>query len=177
MSFEGEKSVEELMVLRYFTPIRRNCDGSCCECGACCDRVLMLTAEEKKGIKDYIHTNPELKKKIGEIYKERPHRKCPFLDVTKKNHKCLIYNIPFYPIICKTYNCDESKMDPKKVISLYKASIPEQVDMWHYFLDDPVDITDAWRLKDQLENIGLIKVPPLAMLYPENLPNLFKIIR
>ena len=101
MNFAGKKSIPELMLLRYFVPVRRNCDGSCCECGACCDRVLMLTKKEKKGIKHYLMSHPEIKAKIQNIYKDVPHRKCPFLDITQAEHKCMIYNSVDFPIICR----------------------------------------------------------------------------
>lgn len=169
-SFGGVKSPEELVRIQILFKIRLDSNNTCCQCGACCDRVLGLTAKERKEILRYLKENPEVKEYITMINKGHPHRKCPFLDHTKGSQKCMIYGKPFFPIICSTYCCDEKLMNKQLQGMMYIIDgMPELLDLWHYFLDDPVDITGSWRLKDAVSSEFNIRLGPPVLLEPEKM--------
>lgn len=167
--YGGQKSVDELLAIRYFPRIKRNCDGSCCQCGACCDRVLSLTPTEIRLIHKHLVRNKHIQRRVKALYKDMPHRMCPFFDYTKADGKCMIYRIKGYPMICDIYNCDESKMSKYEAIKGLKGEFPEYVDMWHEFFGDPIDISRAWRLKD----LGAY-IPTEYRLQPERLNEFFQ---
>ena len=81
-------------------------NGNCIECGNCCSRYLVMTQKEintiskyieKKKIKRQIHSVNVLSGKVFDFL-------CPFLDDTKSNHKCTIYEVR--PQICRDFKCD-----------------------------------------------------------------------
>ena len=81
-------------------------NGKCIECGNCCSRYLLMTQKEintiskyiqRKKIKQQIHSVNVLSGKVFDAT-------CPFLDDTKPNHKCTIYEIR--PQICRDFKCD-----------------------------------------------------------------------
>lgn len=168
-TFGGVKSPEELTRIRVLFESRLDNNHKCCHCGACCDRVLMLTKREKTGILRYLKKNPSVKKYIKRINEGHPHRKCPFLDHTKGSEKCMIYGYDFLPFNCKSYLCDETSINSNDVLMFYmKEGLPQSVDLWHLF-GDPVDITTSWQLKDNLSLQYGIRLGPTIMLYPEKL--------
>ena len=162
-TFSGRKTVEELTRIGYlFIQGRLDNAQHCCQCGACCDRVLMLTKSEQQGILSYLKEHPELKTRIETINEDIPHRKCPFLDHTREKEKCLIYGLNFFPVTCSTYLCNVKKTDPCQALKEYNGDIPEYVDMWHLIGDD-VDISRAWQIKDQLEIRKIFLKPSIGM--------------
>ena len=169
-SFGGVKSPEELVRIQILFKNRLDSNQTCCQCGACCDRVRGLTAKEREGILQYLKENPEVKEYITMINKGHPHRKCPFLDHTKDSKKCMIYDKPFYPIICRTYCCDKKSMNHQLEEMMYiRDGMLELLDLWHHFFDDPVDITTSWRLKDAVSSKFNIRLGPPVLLEPEKL--------
>ena len=167
-TFGGKRTLEDITTIRYLFRNRRDCDGKCCQCGSCCDRVLQLTEREIRGIRKYLKNNPEVRKKIDSINKGMPHRMCPFLDHTKADKKCLIYGAEFYPANCSGYNCDRKKIDQADLSYKLRGDIPKYVDMWH-LIGDPVDISKAWMIKDFLLIDYGLSLAPSIMLYPEKL--------
>ena len=154
-----------------------NFNGSCSDCGACCDRVLMMSLSEITQIRRYLAKNPEICKQIEEINQGLPHRMCPFLDHTRPHHKCLIYTVR--PIICRYYVCDERRIDGNGMLRDTKklGEIPYHVDLWNTFLGDSNDIAPAWRVKDFLEKDTGMRFNPEFLMEPENLPKILKKFR
>ena len=168
-TFGGKKTLEDLMAIRVLFAIggiRLDEGKRCCQCGACCDRVLKLSNEEQLNILACMKKHPEIRERIEEINKGKPHRKCPFLDHTRENKKCMIYDFECYPANCRIYMCDGHKPNPYLVANMYK-SIPKYVDLWH-LIGDPVDIAQAWEFKDILDSKGQYLVPEIY-LHPEKL--------
>lgn len=168
-TYGGQREVDDLLAIRYYPTVKRNCDGSCCQCGACCDRVLSLTPTEIRLIHKHLVRNKYITRRVNTLYKDKPHRMCPFLDYEKADCKCMIYRIKGFPMICGLYNCDESKMSRSDAIRGLKGEFPKYVDMWHEFFGDPNDISEAWYLKDRL---GLL-FPLEYRLQPERLNEIF----
>lgn len=173
-TFYGKRSLEDLTTIGFLFRNRRNCDGKCCQCGSCCDRVLQLTKREQRGILDYLKEHPEIRRTIDSINKGKPHRKCPFLDHTREKEKCLIYELKeFFPAICSTYNCDEEQINVQELFLKLRGDMPEYVDMWH-LIGDPENIAKAWEFTDSLSNHFGIRLGPQIMLYPEKLNTTIK---
>lgn len=80
-------------------------NGKCCGCGSCCGRILPVTVDEintirqyikKHGIKKQVHT-------LNVLSQEQIDFVCPFLDNSKPNKKCTIYEVR--PFICRDFLC------------------------------------------------------------------------
>lgn len=169
-SCRGTKTVEELRYIRVTQKDRRDSDGKCCECGACCDRVIMLSQYEQRKIQRYLKENPNIKKRVLEIYKSRPHSMCPFLDVTKAEHKCMIYHTYAFPMICRFFSCGNQK----NTIIVQRNDSPENVDLWARFFGD-TDITKYFIYYEQYQKIGAAKTIPLEVrLNPERFKDYFE---
>ena len=81
-------------------------NGKCTQCGKCCSNILPMTDEEievirkyikKRGIKEHKHMIPLAVPALDMT--------CPFLDDSKPNEKCTIYEVR--PAICKYFICSE----------------------------------------------------------------------
>ena len=97
-------------------------DGKCIQCGACCSRYLPLSQREIRQIKAYI-TKHNIKRQLhGVNVMAAPtlDHLCPFLDDTKPDHKCTIYEIR--PIVCKEFICSWRGETSKKVFK--EALVP-----------------------------------------------------
>lgn len=93
-------------------------DGKCSQCGNCCSDLLWLSEKEIKEIKSYIKKNKieEQKHTVPAPVSNPPiaDLTCPFLNMNKKDEKCVIY--PVRPLICKCFMCNEpdgAKNHPK----------------------------------------------------------------
>lgn len=81
-------------------------DGKCIQCGACCSRYLPLSQKEIKQLKTYIEKHNIKRQNHGVNVLAAPTLDlvCPFLDDTKPDHKCTIYEVR--PLVCKTFICN-----------------------------------------------------------------------
>ena len=175
--YGGKKTVDQLVGQSFTDVCRRNPDGTCCGCGSCCERVLPMRRIDIMAIELLLRQKPDLTKRIREIYMFRPHRMCPFLDVTKAEHKCLIYSTPALPPICKYFTCH--KFQQVVNLSMHANEFHDTicVDLWFTFFGKFTgdhDIAPAWLARDLLrERTG--KRPPMDVLTrPETLPNFMK---
>ena len=84
-------------------------DGKCSQCGACCSNMLWLSEKEISRIKRYIkkHNIKEQKHVVPAVLVEQPEfdLTCPFLNMNKKNEKCVIYDAR--PAICRFFICND----------------------------------------------------------------------
>jgi hypothetical protein len=97
-------------------------NGKCTGCGSCCSNLLPLTNEEIKEIRRYIkvHNVKECKHGVA-IPLARPilDMCCPFLDDSKKTHKCTIYQQR--PLVCRDFICCPSERPPVDIEYAMKA--------------------------------------------------------
>ena len=84
-------------------------DGKCSQCGACCSDLLPISENEYRKIKRYIkkHNIKEQKHIVPALLAEQPEfdLTCPFLNMNKKNEKCVIYDAR--PAICRFFVCND----------------------------------------------------------------------
>ena len=82
-------------------------NGKCIECGSCCSKYLPLSMKEINHIRQYIKKNNIKRQYHGSNVLAAPTRDylCPFLDDTKANHKCTIYEIR--PLVCREFVCNK----------------------------------------------------------------------
>ena len=89
-------------------------DGKCIGCGACCSRFLPLSEKEISDIRSYVK-NHKIKQQFHNCFAlARPAQvdmTCPFLDDSKPNNKCTIYEVR--PLICKDFICQKGKVPNK----------------------------------------------------------------
>lgn len=91
-------------------------NGKCTGCGECCSNLLPMTMEEIDRIGKYIYYKKieAVNHKPAFIVGEIVDMCCPFLDTTKPDHKCLIYDVR--PEICRDFFChDAVKGVPSKI--------------------------------------------------------------
>jgi hypothetical protein len=86
-------------------------NGKCTECGQCCSNLLPMTEEEIRKIRKYIkkHNIKECTHGMGQFAMLQPYIDmcCPFLDDSKKTHKCTIYQQR--PLVCRDFICCPSE--------------------------------------------------------------------
>lgn len=106
-------------------------DGKCSECGSCCSRYLAMNQKEINTIRAYIKRHNIQQQKHAIFVHKDPlfDATCPFLDDTKPNHKCLIYEVR--PLICREFRCDKWQEIYTNSI-LYKSNL------------HPVDVTEVF---------------------------------
>lgn len=89
-------------------------NGKCSGCGQCCSNHLVMSDNEIAFIRHYVKKNkihpvnhiPAILNCDDDV----EDGMCPFLDTTKKEKKCLIYDVR--PEICRMYKCNnESEWD------------------------------------------------------------------
>lgn len=102
----------------YQTVTDYTINGKCSECGSCCSRFLALSNYEINVIKGYIkkHGIQQNKHAVNVYANPLWDYTCPFLDDTKPNHKCNIYEVR--PLLCKDFICSKDK---KPSPALYKG--------------------------------------------------------
>lgn len=107
-------------------------DGKCSECGNCCTKALALSNKEINTIRAYIkrHGIKEQKHSINVLAKPLYDLTCPFLDDTKPNHKCTIYEVR--PLLCRDFTCRKFVQQVQPDKQLYKEP-RRQVDMREVF--------------------------------------------
>ncbi len=99
-------------------------NGKCSECGNCCSRYLALSQKEINTIRLYIkkHGIKQQKHSINVLKNPVMDATCPFLDDTKPNHKCTIYDVR--PLICREFKCDcWQNINTNKDSKLYRANV------------------------------------------------------
>ena len=109
-------------------------DGKCSECGNCCSRHLALSQKEINTIRAYIKKHGIVQQKHARYVYKDPlfDATCPFLDDTKPNHKCTIYEVR--PLICREFKCDKwHEIDRNS--KLYRANL-HPVDMVEVFFPE-----------------------------------------
>lgn len=106
-------------------------NGECIECGACCSRHLALSNKEINTIRNYIQKHDIKQQKHALFVYKDPmfDSMCPFLDDTKPNHKCLIYEVR--PLLCREFKCD-CWQNISQTSKIYKANL-HPVDMVELF--------------------------------------------
>ena len=95
-------------------------DGKCSECGNCCTRALALSNKEINTIKAYIkrHGIKEQIHSVNVLAERCYDWTCPFLDDTKPNHKCTIYEVR--PLLCRDFNCRKYLLHEEPNKQLFK---------------------------------------------------------
>ncbi len=86
--------------------------GQCRECGACCSDILPVTKSEIREIKRYVKLHNIKPKDYSFAVYALPNcqdRTCPFLDISKQDKKCMIYEVR--PSICKDFVCNKTKTE------------------------------------------------------------------
>ena len=109
-------------------------DGKCSECGNCCSRYLALNKREINTIRNYIKRHGIVQQKHAQFVYAKPVMDwmCPFLDDTKPNHKCTIYEVR--PLICREFHCDNwYKTDRDNII--YRSKL-RSVDVTELFFGE-----------------------------------------
>lgn len=108
-------------------------NGRCTECGECCGRFLPMSDGEVRAIKRYVKENNIKTCRHGVLLNAQAiDLACPFLDESKRTHKCRIYKAR--PLICRLYKCNkEYDKEAEKRFWKQKSSV---VDMWEVFGDD-----------------------------------------
>ena len=121
-------------------------DGTCCQCGECCGRLLTLTDTEIKQIKRYVRRNNIKPNKHAVVASVMFDMKCPFMSGNKDIEKCAIYDIR--PLVCKAFKCDRKTDNPDAEKELFLQSI-RIIDMWEEFFPGvEVSIADeVWDAK------------------------------
>lgn len=106
-------------------------DGECSECGNCCSRYLAMNNKEINTIRAYIKKHNIKQQKHAIFVHRNPlfDATCPFLDDTKPNHKCTIYEVR--PLICREFKCD-CWQNIDRNSELYKHNL------------HPVDVTEVF---------------------------------
>ena len=83
-------------------------NGKCIQCGSCCSNLLVMTEEEIETIRKYIKKhNIKEHRHILPLAEPTLDMTCPFLNDSKPNEKCDIYEVR--PRICREFICCPSK--------------------------------------------------------------------
>lgn len=86
-------------------------NGKCIQCGSCCSNLLVMTDTEIETIRKYIKKhNIKEHKHILPLVEPTLDLTCPFLNDSKPNEKCDIYEVR--PSVCREFICCPSKRPP-----------------------------------------------------------------
>ena len=86
-------------------------NGKCTLCGNCCSNLLPMTDTEIETIRKYIKKrNIKEHRHILPLAEPTLDFTCPFLDDSKPNEKCDIYEAR--PRICRDFICDPKQRPP-----------------------------------------------------------------
>lgn len=89
-------------------------NGKCTQCGACCSNLLPMTDSEIETIRKYIKNhNIKEHRHILPLAEQTLDLTCPFLNDSKPNEKCDIYEVR--PRVCRYFICDPKKRHPVDV--------------------------------------------------------------
>lgn len=83
-------------------------NGKCTGCGECCSNTLPMTQQEINKIHHYIKKHHIKEQKHVVIPAVAIVNACPFLDTSKPNNKCMIYDVR--PKICQKFICDKKQL-------------------------------------------------------------------
>lgn len=103
-------------------------NGKCSGCGECCAALLPITDAEEEQIIRYMRKHnikPHAKAAIFSV--PSFDITCPFLDITKKKDRCMIYNVR--PTICRSFICNKPERVKQKSF-LNKVRYMKPVNMW-----------------------------------------------
>lgn len=97
-------------------------NGKCTGCGSCCSNLLTMTNKEVETIRKYIKNhNIKEHKKVFPLAEPSLDLTCPFLNDSKPNEKCEIYEVR--PRICRDFICDVKQRKPIDVVHVMKCRI------------------------------------------------------
>ena len=113
-------------------------DGKCSGCGNCCSRHLAMSNKEINTIRNYIKKHNIVQQKHAVYVYADPmfDATSPFLDDSKPNHKCTIYEVR--PLICREFKCDcwqnidrssklyRSDLHPVDAVETFFPEIPKE---------------------------------------------------
>ena len=86
-------------------------NGKCTQCGACCSNLLPMTDTEIETIRKYIKKhNIKEHRHILPLSEPTLDLTCPFLNDSKPNEKCDIYEVR--PRVCREFICCPSGRKP-----------------------------------------------------------------
>ena len=101
-------SIMDVMEDQEHGPYDFTVNGKCSGCGGCCSNYLPMTENEVRTIKRYVKKfNIKPQKHLG-VPMANPtviDLTCPFMDDTKRNDKCTIYEVR--PAICRYFVCND----------------------------------------------------------------------
>ncbi len=109
-------------------------NGKCTECGQCCSSLLPIAASEIKAIRKYIrkhYIKPFVHK--GPVASPMIDLTCPFLNDSKPNHKCMVYEVR--PLICRIFICSKEMnlLDAMKIKNHFATEEVQLVNMREIF--------------------------------------------
>ena len=86
-------------------------NGKCTQCGNCCSNFLVMTDTEIETIHKYIKKhNIKEHRHILPLVEPTLDLTCPFLNDSKPNEKCDIYEVR--PRVCRDFICDPKQRLP-----------------------------------------------------------------
>ena len=86
-------------------------NGKCTQCGNCCSNFLVMTDTEIETIHKYIKKhNIKEHRHILPLVEPTLDLTCPFLNDSKPNEKCDIYEVR--PRVCRDFICDPKQRPP-----------------------------------------------------------------
>lgn len=86
-------------------------NGKCIQCGSCCSNLLVMTDTEIETIRKYIQKhNIKEHKHVLPLAEPTIDMTCPFLNDSKQNEKCDIYEVR--PRVCREFICCPSDRKP-----------------------------------------------------------------
>ena len=91
-------------------------NDKCSGCGACCSDLLPITNKEINQIHRYIKKHNIKRQSHGVFALAKPgyDMVCPFMDDSKRNHKCTIYEVR--PMICRDFICKKGNMPSPELV-------------------------------------------------------------
>ncbi len=89
-------------------------NGKCSECGQCCGDKLPMSYEEVAIIQKYVARNHIEARERTPLVLATPRADlmCPFLDESKSEHKCKIYEVR--PRVCREFTCENPYWVPSE---------------------------------------------------------------
>ena len=97
-------------------------NGKCTQCGNCCGNLLPMTSKEIETIHKYIKKyNIKEHRHILPLAEPTIDMTCPFLNDSKPNEKCDIYEVR--PHICREFICCPSGRKPIDIKYAAKAKV------------------------------------------------------
>lgn len=92
-------------------------DGKCSKCGDCCSNILPMSLKEIVVIEKYVKKHKIKRKRLNVLTNNTQIVRCPFVDLTGKEKKCMIY--PVRPNICRIFMCNSIPKTEQEYIDVY----------------------------------------------------------